>query len=296
MKKLLFELYRAMLDRLPARLHAVIGYLRVHRRLPNLREPHTFTEKIVWRKLYERDPRLPALVDKVLVKEHIAQRYGADLIIPTLAVYADPDEMDFGKPPLSEPPYVIKANHGWAMNFFVHARADLEIPGAIESLRRTVRGWLATDHSRRMREWAYSQVQRRILVEPYVGTMNDFKLHVFHGKVFACELIAHRFAAHRQEAVYDRSWKVIDANYGFPLYAGPLPPRGVRSHMIALAESIGRDFSYVRVDLYVVEGKLKFGELTFYPGGGEEKLQPEKWDRIFGAQWQLGGGATRQQR
>ena len=292
MKAVLFSIYRAILDRLPARLHAVIGYLRVHHRFPNLRVPRTFTEKIVWRKLYERDPRLPRLVDKVLVKEFIARRYGADLLIPTLAVYARPEEMDFGRPPLSDPPYVIKANHGWAMNLFVHERKDLEGPAA-GRIRQTVQGWLATDHSRRMREWAYSQVERRILVEPYVGAMNDFKLHVFHGRVFACELIASRFAAHRQEAVYDRSWKVIDANYGFPLYAGCLPPRELRSQMIALAESIGRDFSYVRVDLYVVGGKLKFGELTFYPGGGEEKLQPEKWDRIFGAQWQVGGGAAR---
>lgn len=289
LRRWLFLGYQLLLSLLPARLHASIGYARVHGRLPDLETPQTFSEKIVWRKLFERDPRLPALVDKILAKEFVAEHYGADLVIPTLAVYDRPEDMDFDRPPLSAPPYVIKTNHGWAMNMFVLDANQAASDARIRDVRQTLRGWLATDHSRLMREWAYSKVRRRILVEPYVGAMDDFKFHVFRGKVFACELIANRFQKHRQEAIYDRDWTIINANYGYPLYAGPLPPKAVRDRMIELAEAMGRDFSYVRVDLYLLHGAVKFGELTFYPGGGEEKLQPRTWDRTFGEQWKLNG-------
>ena len=286
-RRLLVELYQYAASRLPARLHAMIGYLRVHGRLPNLRRPRTFSEKIVWRKLYERDPRLPELVDKIRAKEYVAARYGDAWLIPTLAVYQRPEEMDFSQPPLSQPPYVIKTNHGWAMNLFVLDTAQLRAPGALEDMRTRLRGWLATDHSRRMREWAYSKVERKILVEPYVGAVDDFKFHVFHGRVFACELISNRFLQHRQEAIYDRDWQLIGAHYGLPLYAGDLPSSGVRESMVRFAEALAADFDYVRVDQYLLGGTIKFGELTFYPGGGEERLRPITWDRAFGDQWRL---------
>lgn len=291
LRAVLKSAYEAIAGLLPDRLHATLGYLRVHGRLPRLAIPTTFTEKILWRKLYERDARLPDLVDKIRAKEIVAERFGAELVIPTLAVYDRPEDMDFTVPPLCAPPYVVKTNHGWAMNIFVRERAQLASPRVLAAMRDRLRGWLATDHSRRMREWAYSQVQRRILVEPYLGPVDDYKFHVFDGRVFACELIANRFLKHRQEAVYDRSWRTMDANYGFPLYAGALPPRRVRDRMVELAEALGRDFSYVRVDLYLQEGTIKFGELTFYPGGGEERLRPAAWDRAFGAQWRFSPGS-----
>lgn len=284
LRGLLQAAYRFVGDLLPARMHATLGYVRVHGRFPNLRAPATFTEKILWRKLFERDGRLPDLVDKIRSKEIVAARFGEELVIPTLAIYEQPEDMDFGVPPLSQPPYVIKANHGWAMNLLVQ---DLDAAQSADDIRQTLRGWLATDHSRRMREWAYSQIRRRILVEPYLGPVDDYKFHVFHGRAFACELIANRFRKHRQEAIFDRNWQTIDANYGYPLYAGALPSKSVRERMIELAEAIGSEFSYVRVDLYLLGSTVKFGELTFYPGGGEEKLRPSAWDRSFGEQWRL---------
>jgi hypothetical protein len=292
-REVLRPLYLAVLSRLPPYLHAVLGYYRVHGRLPNLRAPRRFSEKIIWRKLYERDPRYPQLIDKILVKEYVAQRVGGELLIPTLAVYERPEELDFERPPLSRPPYVIKANHGWDMNLFVVDPAELGDARQLEAIRARLRSWLATDHSLRMREWAYSSIRRRLLVEPYLGPVNDHKFHVFHGRVYACELISNRFLRQRQEAIFDRDWRLIEANYGLPLYAGELPQKSVRERMVQIAEALAEGFDYLRVDLYVVGGTVKFGELTFYPGGGEERLRPVAWDRAFGEQWRLAAQALR---
>jgi hypothetical protein len=289
-KDAVFELYIRSLAPLPPRLRVAIEFLRVHGRLPDLENPRTFNEKILWRMLNDRDERLPDLVDKIRSKEILAQRYGADLVIPTLATFDRPEDMDFEREPLSRPPYVVKANHGWAMNLFVLDEGALRTDPGAERIRRKTRKWLATDHSKRLAEWAYSQVRRRILVEPYMGPMDDFKLHVFHGRTFACEVISNRFSEGRQEGLYDRSWAQMDVAYstaGYRRRDGSLPSEEARARMIELAEDIGREFSYVRVDFYLPRGELKFGELTFYPGGGQERFYPASWDRVFGDQWRL---------
>jgi hypothetical protein len=78
---------------------------------------------VLWRKLYDRDPRLPDLVDKIKVKDIVARQFGTDVIIPTLAVYNTVEELDFSVLPLSRPPYVLKANHGSTFNVFIKDRS-----------------------------------------------------------------------------------------------------------------------------------------------------------------------------
>ncbi len=285
MKSLFRSLYYTCVRQLPPRLHATLDYFRVHRRFPNLKDPQTLNEKIVWRKLYERDPRLPDLVDKIKVKEYISSRFGEELVIPTLAVYKQPEEMDFSDVPLSEPPYVIKTNHGAAMCIFVLEWQTIGSEGNIKSIRRRLRRWLATDYSKQLQEWAYSKIERKILVEPYVGSMADYKFHVFHGKVFGCEVIVDRFTKNRQDAIYSRDWNFMCTCAEYPPYTGPLASEEMRERMIEIAELIGKDFSYVRVDLYEVNGAPKFGELTFYPGGRSDKffaprVGPDVWSTM----------------
>jgi hypothetical protein len=276
---------------LPARLNVVIGHMQAHYRLPNLKNPQTFNEKIIWRKLYDRDSRLPDLVDKIKVKDHIASQYGADLIIPTLAVFDTVEAMDFSKPPLSQPPYVIKVNHSSSMNIFVPDHKDGFDP---EAIKKKLRAYLKFDHAALAQEWAYANVQRRIFVEPFLtmpeGYLPDYRFHVFAGKIYAIETIVDIFGDDRCENMYDTNWNLLDVVHGnYPKYEKPLPRPTQLEEMVKLAETIGREFSYVRVDLYELNGAIKFGELTFYPGAGHEVFNPREWDHKFGQQWNLAG-------
>ncbi len=283
-KRLFRPVYARFVHALPADWHVILDYVRAHGRVPNLQHPRTFNEKIARRKVRERDARFPDLIDKIKVKEIVGSRYGHEFINPTLAVYNSSTEMDFTQPPLRVPPYVIKASHGSGMTLLVR-----DAPIDQTAIREQVDAWLKVDHSTAAEEWAYSQIKPRILVEALMGgsrTITDYKFHVFSGSVYAIEVVLDRFAEYRIN-FYSPSWDLLDIKR----YAGRLPselpvqPPKRLGTMLELAESIGRDFSYVRVDLYAIEEEIKFGELTFYTGAANDRFEPVEWDMKFGEQW-----------
>jgi hypothetical protein len=282
-------LIQKAINRLPARARVTIEHLRFHHRWPNFDNPETFNEKITWRKLYDRDPRLPDLVDKLKVKEIVARKFGKDLIIPTLCAYETAEELDFNVPPLSQAPYVLKANHGSSFNIFIKDRCFDP-----QAVREKLSAFLKTDYGDMKLEWAYSLIQRKILVEPYMETpgahtIPDYKFHVFDGVVYAIQVVIDRFKSYRIN-FYDRDWNLLNIRYGNrPNSDTTIPPPACLRDMIKLAEAMGKDFHYVRVDLYEIKKQIKFGELTFYTTSGFDRFDPVVWDYKFGRQWKQDG-------
>lgn len=252
-----------------------LNFRRRHRRWPDLRNPRTFSEKIAWRKIHDRDERMQLYVDKVEVKPIVAAIIGEEHIIPTLAVFDRVEDVSLDFPM----PFVVKASHASTTNLFIRSEADKA--GAIETLRN----YLAVDQAGLSQEWAY-RIKPRLLIEPMISVNgappDDFKFHVFGGKVFAAQVDVGRFTEHRR-AFYSPEWGRLDFTLLYPA-AGPVSPPASLPKMIELAERIGGQFSYARVDFY--EGPL-FGEVTFYPGTGYEPFDPPEWDRKFGDQWPL---------
>ena len=120
LKRLLKPVWVVFRDALPAKAHVVLDQLRFHGGLPNLRQPATFSEKIAHRMLYDRDPRIPPLVDKIAAKEQMAARFDAEFIIPTLAAFDSATQVGFATLPY---PCVIKPNHASGFNLFLDAAA-----------------------------------------------------------------------------------------------------------------------------------------------------------------------------
>jgi len=267
-------------DALPARSHVIVDHFRVHHRLPNLKHPRTFSEKIAHRELYDRDPRIPALVDKITAKQQMAARFGAEFVIPTLAVFASETEVDFASLAY---PCVIKPSHASGYGIFLTERPPNEA-----ALRRKLRAFLRRRHEREAEEWAYSQIEPRLLVEPLVEGgehgLIDYKLHTFGGRVFAIQVDLDRFGNHSR-CFFDREWKRMPLELLYPAATFEIPRPKSLDAMIRYAEQIGDEFSYLRVDLYEVDGMAKFGEATFYPGAGLEVFKPKEFDALFGAQW-----------
>ncbi|MGE3623451.1 MAG: ATP-grasp fold amidoligase family protein [Bdellovibrionales bacterium] len=283
-------LKRKIIDALPPRLHIMLDYYRAHGKLPNIDSPRTLNEKIQWRKVHDHDPRMTDYTDKVKAKRLIAEKFGDRYIIPTLAVYASAAELDFSRPPLSVPPYVLKTNHGSGLNVFVKTAPDDP-----EALRRKLDGFMKIDYEDVLEEWAYANIERRILAETFLtasqGYIPDFKFHVFGGTVYAIEQVIDRFNNYWIN-FFDRDWRPMEikAYARRPCYRGSVPAPTCLGEMIWFAETIGKEFSYVRVDLYELKGEVKFGELTFYPGSGFDRFDPPEWDKKFGDQWKIGAG------
>ncbi len=152
--------------------------------------------------------------------------------------------------------------------------------------------WLAVDHARYNREWAYGQVQPRILIERMFlidGSVPwDYRLFTFGGKVshIAVDI---RQGGEAFSCTYSADWKKLpfyDPDY-YPLYRGEVERPRHLERMIALAQTLGRDLDFVRVDLYAGGDEIYVGELTLYPGGGFERFDPPEYDRIIGDRWNL---------
>ncbi len=200
--------YLELLRRVPDAAAVSIDYFRVFGRFPNLANPQLFSEKMQHMKLVH-DARTPDLVDKVRVKDFVANAIGEDWLIPTLwhGEHLTEDILrDMPKPA------VVKANHSSAQVKFVTANSNLS------SVAREANGWLNYDHHVVHREWAYGNVRRELLIEPFIGedrAPDDYKFWVFDGAVRFIQVDHRRFKRHTRQ-FYSPAWNRLDLKMNYP--------------------------------------------------------------------------------
>lgn len=259
----------------PVLVHLAYGWR--HRRPLDLRRPVRFTELVQRRKLVDRDPRMPHLVDKVAVKAFVRDRIGANWVTPTLWHGSElPQEAPWQRP------FVVKSRHGCNQRRFVRDGGD-----DWSQVRTAAERWMRGRYGAWLAEWAYAEVPRRLLVEPFVGPAGvlpiDYKFYVFHGRVAAVQVHLDRETAHR--------WMLLDPQWRLLSRAIRTPPRPrAIDAMIEAAEQLAAGFDFVRVDLYDAEPHPRFGEMTFYPGSGLDPFDGPRIDEWLRTLWR---GTTR---
>ena len=224
---------------------------------------------------------MPLRVDKVLVKDFVTEKLGPGWTTPTLWHGAS-------LPPLHERiwplPFVLKANHGSGMNFFARTANDLDWP-RIETL---CANWLSTRYGDHLNEWAYYNIERQLLVEPFIGSAAsfpiDYKFWTFHGHVEFIEVDTDREQEYKR-AMFDCDWSRLPFNLEYPPEERHIDRPQSLERMIAAAETLSQGMSFVRVDFYEMDGTPKFGEMTFYPEGGVGRFDPPEYDAIVGKFW-----------
>ncbi len=276
--------YVSVLDTLPDYLAVNLMYFRRFRRLPNLKHPKTFSEKIAWRKLYQHDPRFPIFADKIAVKAEIAKLIGVHHIIETLWAGTNPEDIPFDR---LKPPYVIKVNHGFRGHIFIRTARDIKRDEIVASMRER----LAFPHGYTFREWGYSGIPRKVMVERMVempggDVPEDYKFYTYHGRVHFIQFDRNRFRDHEQN-LYDREWNYLPVKHVFHPTSEPVSKPANLGEMINPAEKIGAQFDFVRVDLYSPPQGILFGEVTFYPNAGIDAFIPKEWDNRFGEPWKI---------
>lgn len=255
----------------------------------DLKKPKTFSEKLQWLKLYNRNPNYTILVDKYLVKDHVAGIIGTEHIIPTLGVWDRVEEIAWDSLPKR---FVLKTTHGGGNTGVVicNNKDTLDKNEAIRKLKQS----LKEDIYKQLREWPYKNVQKRIIAEQYIepspntNDLPDYKWYCFNGEPKFCQLIQDR---NTKETIdfYDINWvhqdfiglNPVDGPFvKFADYLAPCPSDLDTQIMIAKKLSYG--IPYSRVDLYSIGGKTYFGEITFYPMSGMGKFAPEEWNYKLG--------------
>ncbi|HYA75093.1 MAG TPA: ATP-grasp fold amidoligase family protein [Roseiarcus sp.] len=272
---------RAGLALLPAPIAVRAHYFAHHKRLPNLRRPERFSEKVIRRKLFDRDPRLPQRADKIAVKDFVARTLGDAWVTPTL--WSGPS-----LPPRPErnwpTPFVLKANNGSGTNAFVRSETERDW----DALEQRCHAWLSTSHANWAGEWLYAQIEPQLLVEPFLGSLAalplDYKLFVFAGRVEFIEVDTDRAVDHKR-TLFDRDWSRQPFALGYKLEGRDIPrPRSLDA-MIDAAERLAEDLPFVRIDFYEVDAVPIFGEMTFYPDAGMARFEPDAYDKVFGGLW-----------
>ena len=256
----------------PPRWRIGLTYRWKHGRWPQLTKPLRFTEFVQRRKLEDRDPRIPARSDKVAVKAHVATTLGTSWVTPTLWHGTElPEQVPV---PL---PFVMKARHGCGQVEIV--RDEFQWQQAKASARR----WVRQTYGSWLDEWAYQHIPRGLLIEPLLGDgvvlPIDYKFIVISARVECIEVHLDRKGNHRWVTL-DRDWNPISQT---PLDIVEAPV--CLAEMIEGAERLGRDHDCVRIDLYVIDNRPRFGEMTFYPGSGLLPINPLALDLTLGQAW-----------
>ena len=258
----------------------IMFYLRTGYLL-HLRHPKTFNEKLQWLKLYDRNPEYTMMVDKYAVKDHVIRLIGEKYIIPTLGVWDKPEDIDFEALPQQ---FVLKTTHGGGSCGVIVCKdkSRLDVRSAIQKLRRAMK----QDLYRSAREWAYKNVDRRIIAERYIegsnGELNDYKVFTFGGEPKIIELDYNRFVGH-QRNLYDFNWNKIAATIQYPSDENRVFEKpAVLGELYDLSRKLSADIPHVRLDFYIINNHIYFGEMTLYHGSGLEKITPEWFDLQLG--------------
>ena len=250
----------------------------------NVDMPRTFNEKIQWLKLYDRKKRYTKMVDKVAVKQYVGKEIGQQFVIPSIGVYDTFDDIEF----LSLPnKFVLKCTHDSGSVFVCKNKQTFLNSRDFLVVRNKFKKALKRNYYYLWREWPYKNVKRRIVVEEYLDDITDdtidYKFMCFDGKVKYIFTCSERFSNGGLKVTwFDPSWNKLDFERHYPVSKKKIEKPKNLKKMIELAEKLSANIPFVRIDFYNIDGKIYFGEYTFYPGAGLEEFTPEVWDKKLG--------------
>lgn len=279
-KKKILKRLKYSLRILPDSLYIQIYYFIRFKRLCNLKNPKTYNEKLQWLKLNDKNPEYMKMVDKYEVKEYVSKIIGDDYIIPTLGVWDKFDDIDFDKLPNQ---FVLKCTHDSEGLVIVKDKNELDI----ESAREKINTALKYNFYYIGREWPYKNIKPRIIAEEYVedsvyGELRDYKFFCFNGEPKAMFIATERSQGSVKFDYFDLGFNNLNIIQNYKNSEKNIEKPKQFEKMIELSKVLSKDIPHVRVDFYEVNGKLYFGELTFYHFSGFMPFQPSKWDKIFG--------------
>lgn len=271
LKRKIFRLLRKscqILTLFSPALNSMVRYAAYYKQLPDLKNPGTFSEKLVYLKLnrYSKDPQVIRCADKVAVREFVKERGYEDLLNPVIGIYDSVDQIPWEQLPEK---FALKWNFGATYNIICDDKNRLDVDGAIKQLKR----WRRTKCWLQDGEMQYKYCPKKLLCEEYLdaeqGVLpSDYKLYCFHGEVKAILLISDR-NKDKKGGFFTADWRYIGPAGENYLEFEQLPPRpsGLRK-MVECAQTLSNEFPFVRVDFYQCGDKTVFGEMTFTPAAG----------------------------
>ena len=279
-KKRICQIIRHFGRHIPDKIYLqILFFVEMGYILP-IKKPRTFNEKLQWLKLYNRKSEYTDIVDKIRVKSIVARKIGKEYIIPTIALWKTPEDIGLSEVP---PSFVLKTNHGGG-NISVFLIEDKESEDWM-TIHKRLRKALKSSIYDKFREWPYKNVEKCIFAEKSLGKdIDDYKFFCFNGYVDCVMICSERNSGDTKFYFFNKDWKLL--RYNVRGKEAPenftLPKPKNLEKMFEIASVLSKGIPFVRVDLYNIEGRIYFGEMTFFPASGFDKNLLPETDRYFG--------------
>lgn len=275
-----FKVAKAM-SILPDKAYLSLIYAIRMKKIMHWHSPKSFSEKLQWIKVYDHNPLYIQLVDKCEMKKYVDQVIGPGHTVPTLGIWDSVDEIDFSKLPER---FVIKGTHDSGSVIVCKDRKTFDENSALSKLQDS----LNTNLYYLSREWPYKHVPHRIIAEEYIESkdkspLTEYKLFCFDGEVkivLVCKGLAH--TTKRTNDFCDVNLNRYPFTSLLPNSEGKLTKPDNYDELLRYASELSKGFPEVRVDAYVFDGKIYFGELTFFHNSGLRRYEPDEWDYKIG--------------
>lgn len=255
----------------------------------DFKSPRTFNEKLQWLKVYDRKTVYTNFVDKIEVKKFVADKIGKEYIIPTLYEYNNVDEINWETLPNQ---FVLKCTHDSGGVIVCTDKSKLDIEQAIRTLRKN----LSLSYYIYNREYPYKNCKRRIICEELLVDesgyeLKDYKFFCFNGVPKLLFVASDRFKDNEETKFdfFDLEFNRLPFTNGHPQSSLSInKPIGFEK-MIEISKILSNGLPHVRVDLYNINGRIYFGEMTFYHWSGLVPFEPKEWDYKIGDMLKLPG-------
>ena len=282
-KEQLLLLVKKSLRFLPDRIYIRLYHrFRVGRKI-NLKNPKTLNEKLQWMKFNYRFPLQSIVSDKLLVRDYVAEKIGKEFLIPLIGKWKTVDDIDFNKLPNR---FVLKCNHDSGGLVVCNDKSILDVRKA----KRKIDKSLKSNFFYVGREYQYKNIRPMIICEQYISDNGkiplDYKIYCFNGEPDVILVCKDRFSKNSHRASYfffDKDWRFLPLNKGDDEKSAPdvEKPENL-DMMINIAKKLSEDFIFSRIDLYNINGKIYFGEITLSPNSGFDPDIKESTDYMFG--------------
>lgn len=261
--------------------------LNLHRKL-DLKNPKCLNDKLQWMKFNYRFPLQTIVSDKYAVREYVAEKIGTEYLIPLLGVWDNFEKIDFDKLPEQ---FVLKCNHDSGGLAICTNKKDFDINGARKKIERSLKSnfyWIG-------REYQYKNIIPKIICEQYItedgNVPEDYKIYCFNGIPDAILVCKGRFSKGSHKAqyyFYDHNWNFLPYNKGDNVNNDPKveKPKNL-DKMLEIARKLSEDFIFARIDLYNINGKIYFGEITLSPNSGFDPDITVETDKMFGEKLEI---------
>ena len=276
-------------------LLARIRYFARFKKPLHLKNPQTLNEKILFLSLKTDTTLWTRCADKYEVRDYVKECGLEDILIPLVGVWDHATDIDFDKLPDE---FVLKATHGSGDIKVVTDKSKLKIPKIVAEFEEDLKhqyGALESGHH-------YMRINPRMIVEELIhndpetakisSSIIDYKIWCFNGKCYWLWACANRDEHTTEVMTYDPDWtahpeySIFENDYR---HGELLPKPKNLERMIEVAEKLAQPFPCVRVDLYNIDGKIYFGELTFTSYGGLQDFYTDEFQKLAGSKIDLTG-------